>query len=660
MATTAGWGSAFRSASKPIPLEIPKIFPSQIDLDKVVTIDFETYFSTTYTLRKLSTSSYIRDPQFKAHMMGLKIGCKPVRIIPGDKIREELAKIDWSTHYLLCHNTAFDGFILSHHYGVVPMMYLDTLSMARALHSNEISGKLNDVAIFYGVGNKIPNVLEQSKGFRTLSRALYKEMSPYCAEDVRLTFEIFKLMLNNIPSIEMDLIHITLRMFCEPVLKVDIPRVEKELDREIQRKESLLLKIVNADKAACTVAILRHGKEAVIAEAKKVLRSAEKFAELLRDEGIDPPTKISPRTGKVAYAFAKTDAEFIALAEHPSEQVRDLYDARLAATSNIDETRAGRFLDAGKNGWSLPVMLRYFGAHTGRWSAGNKMNMQNLRRGGELRLSILAPKGYMICVADSGQIEARVNAWLSGQEDMLEQFRGMGEGSEVDVYTSFASRVYNRLITKADKLERFVGKVGVLGLGYQMGAEKLQKTLALGLMGPPVHLNLDVCKRIVNTYRRTNNKIAQFWEKCEAILYDMSIGRTGSYKCISWEKDKLWLPNGICLKYPGLKGMFDPRRNKMGNWTYLRKGERTKIYGGLLCENIVQALARIIVGEQMHRIHQSYRVVMMTHDEVVTIAPTRSAKKCYGQMIKAMVTPLEWCRDLPLAAEGGFDVNYSK
>lgn len=704
-----GWSSAVRTESPASPPRVkakPKfdpalgkspaiiITPRKVDFARLVTLDYETFYSADYTLRKQSTSEYIRDPRFKAHMVGIKIGSKVVKIVPRARIKEALHDIDWTTHSLLAHHAQFDGFILSHHYDVKPHFIYDTLSMARGLHSNDIGAGLDEVAQYYGVGNKTPNVLEQAKGVEDLPPALFKAMGLYCAQDVNLTLDIFKLMLPQMPEREMRLINMTVRLFTDPVLKVDIPLVEKELVREIEYKETLLLsslgKPKEVEKLLKTAVAARpeitdmkkkgivdpDARQIMLYRAKKAIGSNEVFAKMLRDMGIEPPVKISPAyfkhrdpAKKWSYAFAKTDLAFSSLMEHPAQKVRDLVETRLSVKSTTNETRAGRFLAAGANGWSLPVYLRYYGAHTGRWSGGNKMNMQNLKREdpddpdntGILRKSILAPKGSVVVVVDSGQIEARVNGWFWGQEDLLEAFRQADLGKDRDAYCKFADKVYGRVITKKDKLERFVGKIAVLGLGYQMGHNKFQNTLALGTMGPPVFFEEALCKAIVNTYRRENFKIKQGWDFCnDTILPQMARGIEGSYKCIHWEKDRIWLPNGMQLKYPNLKS---ERNEETGwqEWSYDRKGERAKIYGGLLTENIVQALARIIVGEQMLDIDNAgYRVVTTTHDEVVTVVKKAQGERVYKAMHKAMCTPPAWCSDIPLSAEGGHAINYSK
>ena len=285
--------------------------------------------------------------------------------------------------------------------------------------------------------------------------------------------------------------------------------------------------------------------------------------------------------------------------------------------------------------------------------------MQRLTCGGELRLSIMAPKGHKIAVQDSGQIECRVNGWLWGQDDLMQAFRDADRGIGRDAYCNFGDLIYGRTITKADKTERHVSKVAVLGLGFQMGPAKFQITLAKGALGgPPVHFPLEQCKVIVNTYRMKNHRIQAGWKICQNIIEDMAAGREGSYGPINWEANTIWLPNGMALKYPDLKKSMGDKGWE--EWTYQAKDQRKKIYGGLLCENIVQALARIIVGWQMLQISRRYRVVMTTHDEVVAMPKATQADACIKFMAKWMSTPPAWCSDIPLNCEGGYDDNYSK
>lgn len=708
----------------------------KIDWQRLVSLDFETYYDQDYTLSKLSTSEYIRDPRFKAQMVGIKVGLGKTKVVPAKRISAELAKINWATHSLLCHNTHFDGFILSHHYKIIPARYYCTMSMARGLHSNEIGAGLDEVSQFYGGQGKIEGALEQTKGVLNWSKELTASTAVYCANDVDEMHRIFYAMAPIFPAVEMQLIHMTMRMFCAPVLKVNIPRVQKEYDREVAYREHLMVDIIDQsvyydDKVVLKTKAERAltGKERDILITKRVIGSSERFADLLRGVGVEPPVKISPAwisksraeqadavaklmaknmdmtpaeaesQLKWAYAFAKDDLKFIALPDlgwdywtdlNPNEPsdilrlaarqatIKELVETRLAVKSTTNITRAERFLKAGANGMKLPVGYAYARAHTLRWGGNNKMNMQNLTRGGELRLSIDADKGHQIAVCDSGQIEARVNGWLWDQEDLLEAFRKSDaytaevinipkdkrrpmREDERDAYCRFADKVYGRTIWKADDMERFVGKVCVLGLGYQMGIDKFQLTLAKGALGgPPVVFPRDQCAHIVGTYRNQNYKIAGGWKICAEWIEHMANPGLPPihYKCLEIGHGYIRVPNGLTLKYPDLQQSV----NDAGwdEWSYQSGDNRKKIYGGLLCENLVQCLARIIVAEQMVMIDKKYPVVMTTHDEAVTHPKTALAQKAFDFMLKCMTTPLWWCPDIPLAAEGGFAPNYSK
>lgn len=698
-----GWGFAHKGKPRLASSDFkrPEIIPLNIPRSQIVVIDFETYYDDDYTLKKLSTSEYVRDSRFKVHMMGIKVGRRKTRVVPGDKVKLELMGIDWSKTYLLCHNTQFDGFILHEHYGIKPAFYLDTLSMARGLHSNDIGAGLDDVAKYYGRKGKLEGVLESTRGIKVWSKELFANVAEYCANDVDETLAIFEQMHPKMPADEMRLINLTCRMFCVPVLKVDLPRVQRELDRELKARKDLLLSVVKSD--AVDLSLLKKSERSLPEEerrllsAKRIVGSNERFAALLRAEGVEPPVKISKAwiskskddrkdEDKFSYAFAKDDQAFLDLPastegfdlEDPKqvaalaarqERLQNLVDCRLAVKSTSNVTRAERFLEAGKNGASLPVGYAYYRAHTGRWGGQNKMNMQNLRRGGELRLSILAPKGYVLCVVDSGQIEARVNAWLWGQTDLLDAFRaadrwdkskGVARGNDRDAYCLMADDIYGFEVTTENKTERFVGKVCVLGLGFQMGAPKLQMTLAKGALGgPPVYFSLERCQGIVRAYRAKNDAIARGWTICSQIIEDMEAGREGSWGPLNWEKETLWLPNGMALKYPNLKRS---RSEETGwdEWTYQAQDIRKKIYGGLLCENIVQALARIVVGWQMLQIDVQVPLVMMTHDETVGCPRKTQAERAFKFMTQCMMTPPDWCKNIPLNCEGGYADNYSK
>ena len=605
----------------------------------LVTIDFETYYGKDYTLSgKINISEYVRDDRFHVHGVAIKKGNGKTLWYTGRNIALALKEIDWSKTAMVGHNTAFDGFITSEVYGHKPAFYVDTLSMSRASRGHHTRHDLDTVAKAFGHGGKVKrDALANTKDKVQLTKDEEAKLGGYAVDDVDDTYRIFWDMYPHVPDDELRLIDITMRMFCDPVLEIDIPRVKAELENELGAKAA---------------ALLRSGAQV------DDLMSNDKFARLLQAAGAQLPQKISPSTGKLTYAFAKSDLAFQDLMKNGNDKVRALCEARLKVKSTIGETRANRFLEAGRDGMKLPVLLNFSGAHTHRWSGGNKMNLQNLKRGGELRRSILAPKGHVVVVADSAQIEARVLAWLAQQMDIVNAF-----ANKDDVYKLMASAIYGIPVEEVTKDQRFIGKICVLGLGYGMGPQKLQQTLKLGTMGPSVDISEDECRRIVQIYRQKNWKIKAFWKKMDQVITNMTLGIESKEGPLEVGKGFVRLPNGMFLQYFGLHGTAEITRDDlvMTETTYLTRTGRTKLYGGLLTENVVQALSRIIIAEQMLKIHDAgYRIVTMAHDEIVIIAKKKDAKKALDFMIKTMSTPPDWAPGLPLAAEGDFDDCYSK
>jgi hypothetical protein len=622
------------------------------NLSNIVTVDAETFYSTEFSLSKAAynTSSYVRDAQFKEHCWGVKVGTKKTK---GFKKPEDAIKfmqdLDWSKYALLAHNTSFDGLILAHHHDIVPHYYYDTLSMTRGLHNEVSRASLAKIASFYQIGAKSKTYLTPTKGLRDLTPQIMTDLMDGCVLDVDLCFEVFKKQVEIFPEDELDLIDLTIRMFCDPVLEVDLPVARQALaDEMIERRATIL-------KSKCD---------------EKVLMSNPQFAAKLVEFGVEPPVKMSLKTGIESFAFAQSDPEFIELQEHEDIRVVRLVQGRLAAKSTQAETRAARLIQAG-DGYKLPVGYNYFGAKTGRWSGTNKLNLQNLPRvnpyepkpSDGLRRSIIAPDGHVLVVTDSAQIEARLNAWASGQQDVVDLF-----AANQDVYKHMATQIYNVHMDDVTKDERFIGKIAVLGLGYMMGHKKFQTTLAIGMMGPPVDITLAQSKKIVNLYRGRNFKIAATWKELGTVLEKMANGQSGTAMngLIEFDPITIWLPNGMGLHYPGL------HMAEGGQFKYKAHDVWKKIYGGLLLENIIQAIARIAVGEQM-LLTQTYlktlklkknevaRVVLMTHDEIVCAVPERYAEKVLKAMIGIMRTPPHnWGADIPFDAEGGFAKNYSK
>lgn len=351
---------------------------------QIVTLDFETRFGADYTLKKLNLSDYVRDPRFKAHMVSLKVGDKQTELLLSKDIGKRLKKINWAKTLLLCHNTAFDGLVLHHHYGIVPAAYLDTLSMARAVHGNAIRADLDTVARFYGRGNKMEDVLMHSRDIDDLEAPEHQEllvkMAAYCVVDTDLCRAVFDDMLPKLPTEEIELIHQTVSMFANPVLEIDLALATQARDEEVARREVLFEKCIPSEavaewRATCKVKKDREGLSDHQVRAK-LLRKDAFYCALLREFDVEPPKKFSVKQGKVVASFSKD--LLVALQEsiqpdaEDGEELYDLLQARIDANSTITVTRAERLLNLGKNGWKAPVGYNYYRAVTGRWGGANK------------------------------------------------------------------------------------------------------------------------------------------------------------------------------------------------------------------------------------------------------------------------------------------------
>ena len=423
----------------------------------IYTLDFETYYAQDYSLSKMTTEEYVRDRRFEIIGLAIKKNDKSTKYVsdPG-LIKRLLSHINFSDCAILCHNTMFDGAILSWHYGIKPKAWFDTMYMARALHGVETSASLKAVAERYGVGVK-GNEVHNAKGKRradfTVGEA--ERYGEYAKNDVDLTYKLFKIMGAKFPKQELKLIDLTLRMFTEPTLGLDVKLLRSHLE-DVKARKAALLREADID--------------------KKELMSNPKFAKVLEGLGVVPPMKISPTTGKETFAFAKNDDGFKKLLDNPDVRVQALAAARIGTKSTLEETRTQRFIDIAARG-DLPVPVRYYAAHTGRWGGDDKINLQNLpsrgANGKKLKRSIIAPEGHTLIDCDSSQIEARVLAWLAGQDDLTTAFAN-GD----DVYKHMASSIYNVPSDEVKGSQRFVGKTTILGAGYGMGAVKFQTQLA--------------------------------------------------------------------------------------------------------------------------------------------------------------------------------------
>jgi DNA polymerase len=646
--------------------------------DKILTIDFETRWSSrNYTLTKTTTEEYIRDTRFKAfgacvHEFGTD---SPIEWVRGAELPEYFSSVDWGRTAVLAHNAQFDISIMAWRYGVRPCFIFDTLSMARATRGVEVGNSLARLAADFGLPEK-GKAVHSTDGLAELDADLELELADYCKHDVYLCEQIFERLSRGYPKKELRLIDMTLKMYTNPVLQLDRSMLINAIAAEKEKREELLQRL-GVDEA--------------------VLASNPQFAKALETLGIPAPRKVSKTTGKSTLALAKNDAMFQALLNGDNEDVANLCEARLAVKSTTERTRAQRFLDISKRG-TLPVPLSYYGALSGRWTAskGSAINMQNLKRGSFLRKAIMAPEGYQLVVGDLSQIEPRVLAWLSDYEDLLNIFR-----SGQDAYAQFGAQMFNipNLTKETHPNLRQSAKSALLGCGYGLGWASFAAQLLVGFLGaPPVRYDkafakqlgvtseyvekflewdenvqkmLDIphictqtellihcvaAKKIIDIYRATAYPVVGFWNMCSSLMVSsLAEGHEFVYKCLTFRKEEIVLPNGMSLRYPNLRQVTD-KETKQKNWVYGK--DETKLYAGKITNNVTQAVARIVMTDGMLRTTKKYFVAGTVHDEQIVVVPDAEVEFAKTWVLAQMTMEPSYLPGIPLAADGGANQRY--
>ena len=597
----------------------------------VITLDFETFFSDDYTLKKSTCEAYVRDARFRALGMGIRWQEQghnfdfPIRTAwfsDGD-IAAGLAQFDWSKMAVLCHHAHFDGLILAHHYGVRPALWLDTLSMARALIGNHLSVSLESLAAHFGLeAKRVPYEAMKGKHWHEMEPALQAQLAEGCLHDVALAWDIFLQLSRGFPQSEYALVDSTVRMFVDPVLVGDTARLASIWEQEARDRAAIL---------------------AELQVTKKELNSADKFAALLRQEGEEPETK-EGKNGPI-YAFAATDDYMRGLLEHDAPRVRALAEARLAAKSNIVQTRSERL------GWmstrgAMCVYLAYCGAHTTRWSGGDSLNWQNFPRDSALGAAIGAPVGHVVVVADASQIECRLLNVLAGQHDKVEEFR-----QKLDPYVAVASRFCGFPVTKQDHPElRQAGKVVELQSGFGSGGPKIAATLRKN--GVPCTDEQGMDWR--DAYRNTHKAVINLWYEADEVLKKLHAGLSFSWKCVDIRDKRIYLPNGLPLIYDTLEMHEDEWRLKT------RKGY-AKMYGAKLVENLIQALSATHTrGAWLACTQAGMKMVSMEHDKLIAVVPESQGAQALAFMQAALAREPEWLPGIPLDSEGYISRSFSK
>jgi DNA polymerase I-like protein with 3'-5' exonuclease and polymerase domains len=622
--------------------------------------DFETFFGSietdektprgkpkTFNLslknNKLSYTDYVRHPEFE--VLGISVRWEDedeATFIRGPDVAAWLAQVDWENTIFIAHNAVFDGLVLYETYGHVPAQYFCTMACAEAVYQGAVPVGLDSLGELFDVGRKSPD-LDDFRGKRCadLNEEDWLKLGGYANNDTEILYGLYHKLETALPPKEIELMNLTIKLFCDPALEVDVEMAQEALDDAESQRSALV--------------------------AKTGLTQAElsgniSFEKALRAKLGYIPLKTNPK-GEVKPAFAKTDLDFVMLKSHENEDVQNLVKARMEVKSSLNITRAERLITLGTTGSKkCNVCLHYGRAHTMRWTGGNKMNFQNMTRGSKLRLSVKAPEGYVLPVVDSSQIEARVLAVMASQEDLVEVFRQGG-----DPYSLMASKVYGYEVNKNEHpVERFMGKTMVLGLGYGMGWKKFYNEIRTGARGMALNIEPAFAQRAVEIYRTTNDKIMAFHKTAESWLWYLLDERNPRKEVLDGlitldpATKRVIFPNGCYLRYPELSHDDGNLMYKAWN-AKIKKYEWKKIYGGMFVENLVQAIARHIVADQILEIAKKYRCVLFVHDECVYMVPVEIADEALEFGLNEFRKKPDWFPfDIPLDSEGGYDTCYSK
>lgn len=599
------------------------------DDKRIIVIDWETFYDRKqkFDLKSLSITEYVRDSRFWPLGLAYRFldDTQPHWLVGIHAIEAWVAAVDWAKTVIVAHNCKFDGSILRWRFNSLPpYAYMDTVALAKAVLGNNVSGySLKRLAEYLGLPAK--GEMKWCEGLMHLTPQQNEELGVYCKNDVEICKEIYERLIKQFPTSQLSAMDWTIRAFVEPRLQLDTGCLERGVAEEKARREEIIKKS-GVDKA--------------------VLSSNKQFAEYLSSQGHTVPTKLSTRTGKAIPAFARTDDGLATLATSAPE----LHAARIASKSNLLETRGESLLAVAKTGL-FPFDVGFSGAvQTHRYSGGSGAggNPQNFTRNSFLRDAICSPEGYQLVVGDFAAIELRLLAWLAKEPKLMGKII-----NEEDIYADFASIKYGRKITKADKVERQFGKCSILGLGYNMGAEKFKFTVK-------TQTGLEISKeeawKTVDLYRTTYFNVPKLWKQAHDLLPLISSGRIGCVwfaPFIKVKQNALVLPSGLSIKYPNLRQVGD-------EWVYdtykkVYEAEQTKLYGGKMIENICQALAGELCKEAIERAERAeIQCVGQVHDEVLAIAADPIADFVREDLKKCMEHPPKWMPTLRLKAEVGY------
>lgn len=650
---------------------------------RVVVLDFETYWDSknSYSLSTMGPIEYIRDKRFTPQCFAFRVdhgNTMCVECIDGSdtKVLKALG-LDRHDTVTVGHNiNGFDGLVLSEYYGIRPNFIVDTISLMNWLGLSRVmscSHKSLTAALNHGIKRPGTVVSDGKVTKNDFTPEEWEDFKKYCCEDTLQCSENFFSLIKEVTNPDaLKLMSITAKMATEPSFVPDgqlLSDYVNKLDSATEASRLELAKFLHFENSDAML---------------KAIRSRKIFPTLLESLGCKCPMKFSEKQGKDTPAISKTDLEFTKLLQHPDERVRTLVKTRLENNSSIQKSRSESLLTFRDK--PIPIMLGVFKAHTGRYTAGNEgksdgLNFQNLSKRDPSKLAIReaikAPKGYKVVACDSSQIEARILAWVSGQNDLVEQFR-----TGRDPYAEMASKIFGQAAKEIHdgakdnnhpehnkfKMERNVGKTFVLSAGYGVSAKKASDTL----LRNGIKLSEDMVEHETlaahahSVYRTASYAIVSFWKYTDQVIRCLAsntalgeYGKFGAHGEFSYGRayvpctDRvcayLGLPNGYRLWYPNLR--FSGEQMMYDRITH-GVATPTRIYGAGGTENLCQAYAFMMLGWQACRMADAgINIKANIHDAWITVVPEDKAEETKRTMETIMSSVPEWLEGFPVGCE---------
>ena len=681
----------------------------------ILVVDFETYFDTDYTLGKMSTIEYINSPNFE--MGGLGIGGTEGHefFSPADDpvfphtVGYALKKFNWDIVTVVCLNARFDITVLQTKFDIIPKYIIDIKDLA-SHYDSRMSHHLKDLAKMFKLKPKGDTMNFKGLHYQDMTPEQKKAYADYCLNDVEIETELFKILLPKLsnPAIELWFARHTLDLWLTKSFEFDRDladslkvqmrcKIKEAIDKAgtiIETGKTIPMPAsyaVDEDEADPEVEIF--GSDTHTEETIMELRSA-RFAGYLKSV-LNPGEEVPMKQGKPSKknpsgmipALAQADDGCLWLLAHPKQEVRDLMLARQAVKrwplhiGRIDNLAA----QTEANGGTLRIPLNYYGCHTGRASGGEDINLLNFGGRGRtgvgidpmitsMRGLLRAPAGYVLGMMDSAQIEARILAWLAGQEDLIDGFR-----NNEDIYSAFATRLFRSPIRKAKKtdpepvskyldIKRGFGKDAILGSGYGMGPAKFYQRCLQNATLRPLFDNgtytFDFIKRLIATYRTTYARIPEFWKSVENVFY--KVIKYPHLGCVATGTPiPIWMTNSggtVMIKLPSGRLLYY-RHCKVAE----ADGYSTiqyhygHLWGGSITENIVQSISADLLRFWIYKCEEAgLPVLLHTYDEIVSKIKSENAQKGLDKMKEIMSTIPEWGDGLPVDAEGKYSECFCK